>query len=168
MLTASSVVYTFAHSVTYVTDNILKSLKDIILLSGLDPGVYSADRVSYERALATWLGGQWLTRVVLELYDPRTNALLRRWDIDVVYAWNGDGMFFTDTDQLRYHIAKAGLAPSTARYRILMDTKSGRPDVAGWSSGATYRSTAGMVRQSLGSTVEHSGLGASAAYWRNI
>ena len=29
--------YSYTHSVTYVTDNILKSLKDIILLSGLDP-----------------------------------------------------------------------------------------------------------------------------------
>lgn len=161
-------VYTFTHSVTYVTDNILKTLKDILVLSGLDPGVYTADRATYERALATWLGGQWLEKVALEIYDPRTNALLKRWDIDVVYAWNGDGMFFTDTDQLRYHIAKLGRPASTARYRILLDTKPGRPDVAGWSSGASYLSTAGMVRQSLGSTVEHSGLGGTTAYWRNL
>lgn len=31
--------YSYTHSVTYVTDNILKSLKDIILLSGLDPEI---------------------------------------------------------------------------------------------------------------------------------
>lgn len=35
--------YSYTHSVTYVTDNILKSLKDIILLSGLDPEHF-ADR----------------------------------------------------------------------------------------------------------------------------
>lgn len=29
--------YNYTHSVTYVTDNILKSLKDIIVLSGMDP-----------------------------------------------------------------------------------------------------------------------------------
>jgi hypothetical protein len=132
MVTATS-VYAYAHSVTYVTDNILKSLKDIIVLSGLDPAVYAADRASYERALATWLGGQWLEKVVLEIYDPNTNILLRRWDIDVVYHWNGEGMFFTDTEQLKYHIAKTGLAPMSARYRILMDAKPGRPEVAGWS-----------------------------------
>ena len=31
-------VYSYTQSVTYVADNILKSLKDIIRLSGLDPG----------------------------------------------------------------------------------------------------------------------------------
>lgn len=36
--------YSYTHSVTYVTDNILKSLKDIILLSGLDPEHF-ADRI---------------------------------------------------------------------------------------------------------------------------
>jgi hypothetical protein len=164
MVTASA--YTYAHSVTYVTDNIIKSLKDIIVLSGLDPGVYASNRASYERALATWLDGQWLRKVVLEIFDPSTNALVRRWDIDVVYAWDGNGMFFTDTEQLKYHIAKAGVAPRNAHYRILMDTEAGRPDVEGWSSGATYRSTADMVRHCLGSTVVHSGLGGSAAYWR--
>ena len=75
------------------------------------------------------------------------------------------GSFWTDTGQLKYAIRKAGVAPSTARYRLLMDNKPERPDVDGWSP-ASYRSTAGMVRQSLGSTIEHSGLGASAAYWR--
>ncbi len=30
-------VYSHTHSVTYVAENILKSLKDIIRLSGLDP-----------------------------------------------------------------------------------------------------------------------------------
>lgn len=41
MSTVATCSYT--HSVTYVTDNILKSLKDIILLSGLDPEHF-ADR----------------------------------------------------------------------------------------------------------------------------
>jgi hypothetical protein len=103
---------------------------------------------------------------VLEIYDPRTDNLITRWDIDVVYNWSsGDGSFWTDTEQLRYHIQKAGLAPSEASYRLLMDNKPGRPDVQGWSS-TNFRSTNGMVRQTLGSTIEHNGLGASSAYWR--
>lgn len=166
MMTAVS-VNTYAHSVTYVIDNILKSLKDVIRLSGLNPSVFAAKRESYERALKAWIGGEWLQKVVLEIYDPRTDALITRWDIDLVYGWTGDGMFFTDTEQLKYHIKKFGLAPESASYRIVMDNKPGRPDVEGWSK-TSYRSTDGMVRQSLGSTVEHSGLGGSAAYWRKV
>lgn len=34
---SSVAVYSYSHSVTYVSDNILKSFKDIIRQSGLDP-----------------------------------------------------------------------------------------------------------------------------------
>lgn len=161
----SVAVYSFTHSVTYVADNILKSLKDIIRLSGLDPARLVEDWSSTMTALTTWLTSRDLQRVVLEIYDPKTDSLILRWDIDVAYGAEGDGRFWTDTDQIRYAIRKAGVAPSAASYSIKMDNKPGRPDVPGWSPCA-YRSTDGMVRHSLGSTVEHNGLGASAAYWR--
>ena len=165
---SSVAVYSYTHSVTYVANNILKSLKDIIRLSGLDPAKLVNSWESNMLALRTWLDSGHLQRVVLEIYDPKTDALIIRWDVDVVYSWSsGDGTFWTDTDQLKYHIRKAGVAPSEASYRLLMDNKPGRPDVEGWSS-TNYRSTDGMVHQSLGATIEHSGLGANAAYWRRM
>lgn len=162
----SVAVNTYTHSVTYVADNILKSFKDIIRLSGLDPSNLVNSWDSKMRALKTWLGTGDLEAVVLEIFNPATGALITRWDIDVVYNWSsGDGSFWTDTEQLKYHIRKAGIAPADARYEILLHTKPNRPDVEGWVKGS-YRSTDGMVRQSLGSTIEHSGLGGNAAYWR--
>lgn len=162
----SVAVYSRTHSVTYVADNILMSLKDILRLSGLNPARLVDSWDSNMRALRTWLDSGHLQCVVIEIYNPKTDSLVTRWDVEVVYNWSsGDGSFWTDTEQLKYHIRKAGLAPSEASYRLLMDNKPGRPDVEGWSS-TTYRSTDGMVRQSLGSTIEHSGLGASTAYWR--
>ena len=159
-------VYSYTHSVTYVADNILKSLKDIIRMSGLNPSGLVDSWDSNMLALRTWLESGHLQRVVLEVFDPKTNHLIVRWDIDIVYAWSsGDGSFWTDTEQLRYHIRKAGIAPENTSYQLVMDNKSGHPDVEGWSP-TSFRSKAGMVRQSFGSTIEHSGLGASAAYWR--
>jgi hypothetical protein len=164
----SVAVYSYTHSVTYVADNILKSLKDIIRLSGLDPTKLVTDWDSNLRAISTWIASGHLRRVVLEIYNPENDELIVRWDVDIDYSWSSsNGSFWTDTEQLNYHIRKAGVAPSEARYQLLLDNKPGRPDVAGWSS-TTYRSTDGMVRQSLGSTVEHSGLGANTAYWRKI
>lgn len=163
---SSVAVYSYTHSVTYVADNILKSLKDIIRLSGLDPSTFVGDWQTNMLAVQTWLNSGDLRIVVLEIYNPKTDALVFRWDIEIAYSWSsGDGSFWTDTEQLKYAIRKAGLAPSEARCRLLLDTKPGRPDVIGWSKGS-YRSTDGMVRQSLGTTVEHSGLGASTSYLR--
>ena len=161
----SVAVNTYAYSVTYVADNILKSFKDIIRLSGLDPAKFADDWNTNLRAIKTWLGTGDLESAVLEVFDPRTGTLILRWDIDVVYSWSGDGSFWTDTEQLKYAIRKAGIAPSCAGYDLLLITKPNRPDVDGWSRG-TMRSTDGFVRHSLGSTIEHYGLGGSAAYWR--
>ncbi|MGH8610587.1 MAG: HORMA domain containing protein [Gammaproteobacteria bacterium] len=163
---SSVAVYSYTHSVTYVADNILKSLKDIIRLSGLDPTRLTDSWEGKLRAIRAWLDSGHLERVVLEVSHPKTDALITRWDIDIVYRWTtGDGTFWTDTEQLKYHIRKSGVLPSEASYTVLLHTKPGRPDVDGWGPG-TYRSTNGMVKQSLGSTVEHSGLGAQAGYWR--
>jgi hypothetical protein len=163
----SVTVNTYTHSVTYVSDNILKSLKDIIVLSGLDPSHLVSTWASKTRALKAWLGSQDLTKVVLEIYDPVTDALIRRFDIDVAYSWNGggDGGFWTDTDQIRYALKKAGVTASTAKYDVVLERKVGAPAVEGWSD-CDYRSTAGFVRQGLGTTIEHNGLGANTSYWR--
>ena len=162
----SVAVNTYTHSVIYVADNILKSMKDIIRLSGLDPANLVTDWPSNMLAIQTWLDSGHLETVVLEIFDPKTDALVCRWDIDVIYTTGlGNGGFWTDTEQIKYHIRKAGLAPSEARYRLVLQNRPGRPYVHGWEP-TQFRSTAGFVRHSLGSTIEHYGLGASAAYWR--
>ncbi|HYI64750.1 MAG TPA: HORMA domain containing protein [Allosphingosinicella sp.] len=163
----SVAVYSYTHSVTYVADNVLKSFKDIIRLSGLDPAAFVSDWELNLRGIKTWLESGDLKKATLEIYHPRTNALIFRWDVDIQYSWaSGDGSFWTDTEQLRYAIRKQGLAPSEAKYDLVLYTKPGRPDVSGWAP-CTARSTSGMVRQSLGTTIEHSGLGGSSAYWRS-
>jgi len=92
----------YTHSVTYVADNILKSFKDIIRLSGLDPSALANTWKSKMLALETWLNSGHLEGVVLEIYDPKTNALITRWDVDIVYAWSGDaGQFWTDRTTVR-------------------------------------------------------------------
>ena len=159
-------VFSYTQSVVYVADNILKSLKDIIRLSGLDPTKLVNDWAVLLRGLSAWIESRHLERVTLEIFDPKTDGLLFRWDIEVVYTWNvSAGTFWTDTDQLKWAIKKAGLVPSQADYRLSVHNKPGRPDVSGWSS-CTLRSTDGMVRQSLGTTVEHNGLSANTTYWR--
>lgn len=161
-------VYSYTHSVTYVADNILKSLKDIIVLSGLDPNKLTSDWKVLLAGISRWIDSGHLEMVTLQIYDPTTDKLIKRWDIGISYTWVMDaGTFWTDTDQLRYAIKKEGLLPSQVSYDVIVSNKAGRPDVNGWTAG-NYRSTDGMVRQSLGATIDHSGLSANTSYWRKV
>src|SRR3546814_5968285 len=71
-------VNTYTHSVTYVADNILKSMKDIILLSGLDPTNLVDGWASKMRALQTWLASRHLDVVVRsEEHTSELQSLMR-------------------------------------------------------------------------------------------
>jgi hypothetical protein len=159
-------VHSHTHSVTYVAENILKSMKDIIRLSGLDPSEFVNDWDLHMRGIDGWLRSGDLECVKLDIFHPRTGQLLFQWNIEISYSWTGgDGSFWTDTEQLKYAIRKAGLAPSEAKYDLRLKTKPGRDDIAGWHRAAA-RSTDGMVRQSLGTTIGHGSLSGSTSYLR--
>lgn len=161
-------VNTYTHSVTYVADNLLYCLQEIIKNSGLDPTKLVDDWTVLERGLTTWLDTRDLERVSLEVFDPRSGGLVGRWDFSIAYGWTaGSGAFWVDTAQIRYAILKQGLWPGSCAYEVIVQTKPGRPDVPGWSR-TTYRSTAGFVRQSIGTTLDASGLGAAATYYRKL
>lgn len=102
-------VNTYTHSVVYVADNILKSLKDIIREVGLDPSKADGDYETNMRALRAWLSSQDLRQVNLEIFDPATDALITRWDLDIAYGWSADdGSFWTDTDQFEVRDPQGG------------------------------------------------------------
>jgi hypothetical protein len=160
-------VNTYTHSVTYVTDKILNSLQNIIRWSGLSPEKLASDWEVLERGIKRWIETEDLIQVVLEVYHPQTDALVGRWDIEIWYGFVGDGSFWVDTENIKYHIRKAGLWPNVCEYRVVTTTRPGRPDVEGWSR-TTLRSTTGFVKQSIGTSIDGSGLRVGTGYWRKV
>lgn len=164
MSTAVS-VNLYTHSVTYVTDKLLTSIKNIIRLSGLSPAKLTFKWEVLERGISTWLGTEDLETVHLEVYNPTSGKLVGRWDFEIYYGYSGDGAFWQDPEAIGYHIRKQGLWPSSCDYRIVVTNKPGYPKVAGWST-TTLRSTDGFVKQSIGTTIDGSGLSTGTSYWR--
>ena len=165
-MNTSVVVNTYVHTVTYVTDKMLMSLKEIIRCSGLSPEKLAAEWTLLERGIGTWLNSMHLEMVILEVLDPSSDVLIGRWDFDISYGGAGDGGMWADTDDIRYHILKAGKWPASCDYRVLLTTGAGYPPVDGWST-TTLRSTDGFIRQSLGTIIDGNGLQAGSAYWRS-
>lgn len=161
-------VDTYTHSVTHVTDQMLRSLRMIIYWIGLDQKKFIEDWAILERAITTWLLSRHLETVVLEISHPTAGTLITRCEFNIDYGYGtGDGSMWVDTDAIRFAIAKFGVIAPNCHYRIITKTKDGRPDVPGMVS-ATFLSTAGFVRQSLGTAIGTGSIGAQASYWRKI
>ena len=167
-MTTFVAVNTYTYSVTFVANNILMCLQDVVRLSGLDPGKISTSWRTLETGIARWLETKHLETVTLEVFHPSTQGLVGRWDFSIAYGWNGGGgTFWVDTEQIKYAIRKQGVWPSTCDYEVIVHNRPGRPNVDGWGS-TSYRATDGFVRQSIGTTMDASGLSAGATYYRKL
>lgn len=165
MTTTQTQTYTYTHSVTYVTDKVMRTLKEIIHGSGLSPAKLTDDWDSTERGIKAWIASGHLRQVILEVHKPLSRNLIHRWDITIDYKSVGDNDFWFDPDDIRYNIQKAGFFPAECEYSIVVINAPGRPDVSGWGP-CQLRPTNGLVRQSVGTLINSNGISANAGYWR--
>lgn len=159
-------VNTYTHSVTYVTGEMVRSLKQIIRLSGLNADLLMNNWGSLETAISTWIRSKHLTRVTLEIYNPNTNRLVTRWDFEINYSYgtDDDGSLWADHDAIKVALAKAGVIAATCKYEFKILAPGGE-SVDGWSKGS-YRATDGFLQHSLGNTISGNTLGAGTSFWR--
>ena len=153
-MSTSVSVNTYTYSVTFVADNVQRTLKDIIVQSGLDPTKYVNSWKCINLALTTWMQSKHLKTIILEIFNPNDDTLVGRWDIEISYGWSSSdtGSFWIDTDQIKTAIRKCGAVPSSCEYQIMFQNSPGHAEVDGWSDGK-FRSTDGFVKQSLGNKI---------------
>jgi hypothetical protein len=160
-------VNTYTHSVTYVTDKMLGSLRTIITGIGLDPTKFTNNWQLYERGVKTWLESKHLKEAVLEITSS-TGSFVTRCDFTIDYSYGGgDGAMWVDTDSIKFSIAKMGVIAKDCTYALKLSLGAGAAAVDGWSD-CDFLSTAGFVKQSLGTTIGTNSIGAQAGYWRKV
>jgi hypothetical protein len=144
------------------------TLKEIVREAGLQPENMATSWASLESGIAFYLRSQQLREVILEVRPAgRPTELAGRWDLEINYSAssNGDGgSFWTDTNLIRYSIAKAGAYPSTCSYRFVVTVAHGSPDYTGWSP-TKLLSTNNFTRYSLGSQIGAPGANVETHYW---
>ena len=125
-------VHTYAHTTTYVTNELLNSIKRIIVGLGLSPANFVDDIPVLERGIKIWLDSRDLETAVLEIRNA--SGLVTRCDFTIDYGYStSDGSMWVDMDAIRNSLAKLGIKPTECTYNIKVMCKPGRPDVAGWS-----------------------------------
>lgn len=158
--------YTYSHSATYVTDQILRSLSAVVRHLGLDHRKLIGDWEVIDEAINTWLHSGHLQEVILEIYEPYSGSLVYRWDYPIEYAYRDEeGNMWVDLDAIQFAIAKSGSVPAECLYRVICSVQSGHPPVVRWGP-TQLRSTEGFAKYNIGTIVGTHEIGARASYWR--
>lgn len=158
------VTYTYAYSVAYLTDNMLRSMRQVVNAIGLNPNKFLSLWTTYSQGIEMWLADGDMRSMTLEVYNPVANILIKRWIMDVRYSdFDGDGSFFwADTDRITRAIENTGICPIDAEYTIHVGTRPGARVLNDWCS-VQERSADHVVRQGLGQNIE---LGTNLSYLR--
>lgn len=165
-MTVSTFTFARTHSAVFVADNMRNQLRELVKAAGLDPTKLIDDWKVIGAAARAWMEGGYLTGVTIEFFRPGSDRALHRWDFDIGYGGSGvDDDMWVDRDHIRRTIEKAGKPPSGCTYRVLLSTRSGRPDQPGMVR-QSFKSTEGLVSRACGTAIATQDVTAGLRYWR--
>jgi hypothetical protein len=159
-------LYTQAHSIVFLSDNLRNTLREVIRENGLSPHSLMQDWETIERGIRTWLHSRHLNNVVVEFYKPWALAVTARWEFPIRYVGSGvDDDMWLDKAYLRQLIAKSAHPTTDCTYRILLCTDPGAPKVSGFTI-CTFLSTGQLAARQAGTVIATGHMTAGATYWR--
>ena len=163
---AYSTSYARTHSITFLTDHLLNTLREIVRENGLSPERLMQDRETLARGIRTWLHSGHLTNVIVEFFRPGVSLANARWEFPVGYDGSGVGDdMWRDKNYLRQLIAKAKRPSTDSHYRVVLCTSPGAPVVDGFSD-CTLLSTGQLSARSAGTVIATVHLTADVTYWK--
>jgi hypothetical protein len=158
--------YARTHSITFLSDNLANTLRDVIREYGISPDRLVQNWPTTERGIKAWLETGHLKSVVVEFYKPGSSVVSARWDFPTGYEGSGaDDDMWRDKAYLRQLIAKSARPTLDCVYRILLSVKHGAPDVPGFSD-SPFLSTGSLAARPAGTVIATRHMTAAAVYWR--
>lgn len=163
---AYTTAYARTHSITFLTDNLLNILRELIRENGLSPERLMQDRTTIARGIRIWATSGHLTTVIVEFCRPGATVVDARWDLPVTYSGSGvDDDMWLDKNYLRQLIAKAKRPSADCSYRIVLRTSSGAEVVEGFSDCALL-STGQLAARQAGTVIATGHITAGITYWK--
>lgn len=166
-VSVSTNTYTRTHTAAFVSDKMQVLLKRLIREYGLSPEkLIDAWSDWADKAVREWLISGHLQMIVIEFYEPYSDAVTARWDFPITYDGDvDDDDLWVDELFFRSTIAKAKAPTSTSVYRIILSHSNGAPDIPGMSS-TNFKSTAGLTSQRQGSLMSTKDIMASVTVYK--
>ena len=128
-------VFSQAHSIVFLSDNLRNTLREVIRENGISPQKLVQDWETIEHGIQTWLQSRHLNNIVVEFFKPGASIASARWEFPIGYTGSGvDDDMWLDKAYLRQLIAKSKRPTTDCTYRILLCTDAGAPTVSGFTS----------------------------------
>ncbi|HEX8817015.1 MAG TPA: hypothetical protein VF753_16080 [Terriglobales bacterium] len=163
---AYSQVFSQAHSIVFMSDNMRNTLREVIREYGISPDKLMQDWSTIERGIHTWLQSGHLNNVVVEFFKPGASVASAKWEFPVTYSGSGvDDDMWLDKNYLRQLIAKSAKPTSGCNYRIILCTDDGAPTVSGFTS-CSFLSTGNLSARQAGTVIATGHMTAGVTYWR--
>jgi HORMA domain-containing protein len=158
--------YLRTHSITFLSDNLRNTLREVIRENGLSPEKLMQDWTTIERGIRTWLGEGHLNNIVVEFYKPGASNASGRWEFPIAYTGSGvDDDMWLDKSYLRQLIAKSARPTSDCTYRVLLCTAPGASAVPGFTD-CSFLLTGQLAARQAGTVIATGHMTAGVTYWR--
>lgn len=153
-------------STIYVSNEVVKTFIIIPGLRGLDSREITSNLEPTSRGFQTWTATGDLKVAHLEIFDPRTDEAVERWDMIFNYEANGGqkSQFKTEMDKLKDFASKLGKLRPGCRYRIVVELEDGAPPVEGWTP-TTLRDVTHLGKRSLGGYIDTPRINIGMEFW---
>lgn len=159
-------VFSQAHSIVFLSDNLRNTLREVIRENGISPQKLVQDWETIEQGIQTWLQSRHLNNIVVEFFKPGASIASARWEFPIGYTGSGvDDDMWLDKAYLGQLIAKSKRPTTDCTYRILLCTDAGAPTVSGFTN-CSFLSTGQLAARQAGTVISTSHMTAGATYWR--
>jgi hypothetical protein len=160
-------VRVWATSTIYVANEALRTQMEIVGSRGLNIDYIASDLEVISKGYRTWLTTRHLKKAILEIYDPRTDKAVERWDLCFDYDSSGTGdprEFRTEMGKLKDFVSKLRKLPPGCEYHIIVELGDGAPLVQGWEP-CSLRSIDHLKKKLFGNHIDTAKIKVAMEYW---
>ncbi|MFE2886343.1 hypothetical protein ACUXZZ_23570 [Streptomyces graminifolii] len=141
-----------ARASVYSANEIVRIFYEVVNDVGLDVTALAETQPTIEKGLRAWLAMRKLEAAYLEVFDPVTQVVRCRTDLNIVYTSDTNERHHTDIDRVKTATGSLGRF-SGCKYRVVVSLAEGAPDVGGWDT-TTLGNVDHLTRRDVGDVID--------------
>jgi len=150
-----------------VANELVRILQDLVHQRGLPLDYMHRCHEILVSGFRTWLTSRWLKGAILEVWEPTSNQLVERYDLELDYQpprSGGAERFETRIKEVAAALSRLPQKHPNREYRVIADLNPGAPMLPGWEE-TNLRDTSHLQRQEGGNVIDTARIGVAFHFW---